>query len=306
MRGNNAKKICNKLGWDLERLNVHSHHGCNLKCFACSHHSEIVHVSETIDINEMIESLGILLNKIKIGHVAVLGGEPMLNPEGTKKLCQFLIDRDQTLKLVTNGYKINQHSNWLIDLVREGMVVSISSHLAPVRDKGGIKNLHEINSFLKTCSDLGIEVHEGKRMLEGQNYGWVERVTEWKSVWYNLFKFEDNKALPHNSNKKDAFETCELNCPQLYKGKIYKCSHSAYFQEYLLIKNQLDDLEWKDYIKEHGWNVRSDFEIKEFLNSVYEPENICSSCPSPDKRELVNHIQDENLVKQKIPIKEIQ
>lgn len=305
MQGYRAKHICDKLGWDLERLNVHSHHGCNLKCSGCSHHSELIHVAESIDIDEMINSLGILLDKVKIGHIAVMGGEPMLNPEGTKKICQFLISRNQTLKLVTNGYKIDKHTDWLIDLVRQGMVVRISSHLAPVRDRGGIKNFHEINVFLKKCIEFGIEVRESAKMIEGQDHGWVECITEWKSVWYNLFKIDGDRVFPYNSDKKNAFDVCEFNCPQLYNGRIYKCSHSAYFQDYLAIKNQLKDYEWQPYIHEHGWDVRSDIELKEFLNNVYEPENICSSCPSPDVWEKINHVQDENIVKKKIPLKEI-
>ena len=305
MRGDKAKRTCENMNWDIERLNVHSHHGCNLRCFGCNHHSQFLHVSESININEMIESLKIVLSKIKIGHVAVLGGEPMLNPEGTKKICQFLIDNNQRLKLVTNGYKIDKHADWFIDLVRQGMIVKISSHLAPIRDKGGVKNLHEINSFLSKCLDSGVNVYGGTNKIIDQKLGWVERTTEWNSVWYSTFNYKGNKVFPYDSDKEDAFSICEHACPQLYKGRLYKCSHSAYFQEYLSINGQLEDSEWQHFIKEHGWDIYSDEGISEFLNNVYKPEGICSSCPSSETIQFIYHVQDESIVKKKIPIKEI-
>lgn len=306
MQGYNAKNICKTMGWNIERLNVHSHHGCNLRCFGCSHHSQFLHVSESIDIDKLIVDLDTVLSKIKIGHVAVLGGEPMLNPEGTKKLCQYLIDKKQRLKLVTNGYKIDKHTDWLIGLVRQGMVVKVSSHLAPTRDKGGVKNFHEINLFLNKCIESDISVFEGNQRVLDQPHGWVEKSTEWNNIWMNPFKFKGSKVFPHNSNKKDAFDICELNCPQLYNGRLYKCSHSAYFQEYLSINNQLDDPEWNPYVKNYGWSVDSDEDIQDFLNNVYVAEDICSSCPSSENVEYINHVQDESIVKKKIPVKEIE
>jgi len=306
MQGYRASKICSDRGWDLERLNVHSHHGCNLKCLGCSHHSQYIHPSEGIDIDQTIQDLDCVLSKFKIGHIAVLGGEPLLNAEGTKKICTHLIESGQRVKLVTNGYKILPNSDWLIDLVKRGMILRISSHLAPVRDKGGVKNLNEINKFLDKCSSENVPMYDGLQHVLDQKFGWVDFVPEWQGNWINLFKKIGDKVYPYNSDKKSAFDVCGFNCPQLYKGRIYKCSHTAYFQEHLLISGQIEDGEWSSYVKEYGYDVYDDNEMLKFLDNVYIPENICSVCPSPNNAEMVEHIQDESIKKRKIPLKEIQ
>jgi sulfatase maturation enzyme AslB (radical SAM superfamily) len=290
MDGNMAKDIIQKCSVQLERLNVHSHHGCNLRCSGCNHHSEYIHVSETIDIDEMLKDLHYLLNRVTVKTIHVLGGEPLLNPEGTYRICDEMLNRNQNTKLITNGIFLDKNTRWVIELLQRGLKLKISLHLSP-EEKGGQSNHDKVQMFLNSA--------QTKISLKRC----VEVSEEWKrkQAWFHVFKYEGERVYPFNDDKNKSFDSCVSNCPQLYKGRLFKCAHSAYFKGLLSIKNQLNDDAWKSYIDYSGYDIYNDAELEQFLMNVYEPEDICSSCPAIPN--YITNNQDFGIQKHRIPAK---
>lgn len=286
MQGKLAKYIIEKSGVQLERLNVHSHHGCNLRCSGCNHHSEYLHPSESIDTDRVIKDLNYFLDRVSVRTITVLGGEPLLNPKGTYDICDSLLKRGQQTNLITNGYMLDRESEWVTELLKRGLFLKISLH-----DPNATSNFKSVKKFLSN--------------IHHSNLDNITYTKEWerKNSWFHIFKYDDNKVYPHESESKKSFEICESNCPQLYNGRLFKCGHSAYFKEILLIKNQLNDVAWKKYIDYKGFNLYNDTELSTFLKLVYEPEYICSSCPSEPN--YITNNQDPSITKHRIPMKEI-
>ena len=301
MQGNWAKKILEQYGGELERLNVHSHQGCNLYCSGCNHHSEILDPSESIDIDQTIKDLDHILSLVKIRFINILGGEPLLNPKGTREICEFLIDKNQKVKLTTNGIYLSNNEDWIFPLIKKGMILKISVHLSK-NDKGHSKLHQNILNFSEKALKQKIKFLRRNTIPADREEGWVEISQEFlrKKYWFHLFDQKDNKVYPFDSNKEDAFKICESNCPQLYNSKLYKCPHTAYFKDVLNIKGQMNDEVWQKYLDYDGYNIYDDNEIKTFLKSVYVSENICSSCPGTPTYVTIN--QDYSVKKKIIPI----
>jgi len=305
MQGDLAKSILEKYGGNLERLNVHTHMGCNLTCSGCSHHSEFVDVSESVDIEQLIKDLEILLEKTEIRTFHILGGEPLLNPKGTKAVCEYLISKGKKVKLLTNGFYVNKHDDWLLDLVERGMTLKISVHVGP-GDKSRDNLAEKVLDFYKKAIAKNIKFMRRNTLYEDQDFGWIEISNEWqrkKEIWGHIIKYEGDKVYPFNSDKDKAFKICETNCPQLYKGKLYKCSHTAYLSDMLAIKEQLDDPEWAPYLKYDGVDINDNSAVEEFLQTVYTAEDVCSSCP--ETKQYITMNQDISIKKKVIPIKHL-
>lgn len=301
MNPNLAKTLIKKYDWDIERLNVHTHQGCNLFCYGCSHHSETIHPDEILDCDIIIKDLTQLLTKIKIGFIAVLGGEPLLNPEGTKKVCNFLLEKNQNVKLVTNGFFIIENYDWIVSYIKRGMVLKISVHLGK-NDKGYEKLHKKVLEFCKKAQQDGIGFKRRNTIRTPKDkIAWIEISPEFerKKTWFSLFKFEKNRTLPYNSDATKAFyDVCESACPQLYLSKLYKCSHTAYLKEALQHRNEIHSVEWEQYMHYTGYNIYDDNELLQFKKMVYKPEQICSSCP--DNPEYITINQDYSIKKKKI------
>ena len=191
-----AKQIKHKFNLDLERLNVHTHHGCNLRCHGCSHHSDVVSPSSYVeDETQLLKDLDYITNHLKIHHVSVLGGEPLLNPKFTKQVCELLIYKNQFTKLVTNGTLILKNKDWIIDLLKKGMLLKISVHLMPTRDRNSIKILNEINNFIDEAQKYNItcdaESSYSQNNLIG---GHIVMEDSWRTPWDTFFKYEPS---PH-------------------------------------------------------------------------------------------------------------
>jgi hypothetical protein len=231
----------------------------------------------------------------------VLGGEPLLNPNGTYNVCKFLLDNNQRVKLVTNGYYLDKNEDWIFEFIERGMILKISVHPSH-EDKGRDKLNEKILSFCKKAIDKKIKFQRRNTNYTDQDFSWIEISPEWerKQFWFHLFKHDGDKVYPYNSVKEEAFKICESACPTLYKGKMYKCAHSAYFKEQLAIRGQMEDHVWSRYMSCTGADINNHNEMEHFNKTVYEPEDICSSCPS--KPEYITINQDASIKKKTIPI----
>jgi organic radical activating enzyme len=301
VQGDLAKSILQRYGGEYERLVIHSHHGCNLKCSGCNHHSENIDPNEKIDTDALIKDLGRLISFVDIRLITVLGGEPLLNPKGTYDICKFLLDNNKRVKLVTNGYYLDKNEEWIFECIERGMTLKISVHPS-IEDNGRAKLNQKILSFCKKAIAKKIKFQRRNTNYTDQDFSWIEISPEWerKEFWFHLFRYDGDKVYPYNSIKEEAFKICESACPTLYKSKMYKCAHAAYFKEQLAIREQLKDPAWDRYISYSGADINNTDEMNKFNRDVYEPEEICSSCPSTPEYITMN--QDASIKKKTIPI----
>ena len=110
-------------------LDIHVTNHCNMNCEACSHFSPLAYDKWMISSKRFEENINRLCNKISnICSIAILGGEPLLNPE----LPQILDSvrkayRYADIALLTNAILIKSISNELVDSIkRNSILVSVS------------------------------------------------------------------------------------------------------------------------------------------------------------------------------------
>ena len=244
--------------YDLERLNVHTHNGCNLKCSGCNHHSQLFSPKATIDVKQLLLDLEIFLAKCKVLRVHVLGGEPLLNPSGTQQVLTFLLQKDVTVRLITNGLLLQKNIDWLAPLISQGVELNVSIHTE--------LSSKQVMRFQERNPELPLKINDFRN-----------------EMWFSLIG-------PYQSNKEESFERCISLCPQLYRGKVYKCPHVAYVRDVF----PSSDKRW-DYMKAYQpLDIKGSFEeYQKFIQRQYTPEDICAGCPSQPKYKLHQQVSKD-------------
>ena len=96
------------------------------------------------------------------------------------------------------------------------------------------------------------------------------------SHWAQVYK---EGIKPFNSDYKDAHKACMwTHCTQLYKGKLWKCTQTAFFDDLMRRINNHEDWEqYKDMYSPLSHNDSSEIK-EEWFNTFLHPEPICSMC----------------------------
>lgn len=94
---------------DLENLEIHVAHGCNLACESCSHYSNQGHAG-LLGLDEADRWMRLWNQRLRPSTFSLLGGEPSIHPQ----LPEFVaLSRRRwphaKLRLVTNGFFLHRH-----------------------------------------------------------------------------------------------------------------------------------------------------------------------------------------------------
>lgn len=242
--------------FNLEYLEYHVIHGCNLKCQGCSHFSHVLKGGLKTGDN-LTEELEPWTKRINIESFCLMGGEPLLNPN-IKSLIE--ISRNllpySKINITTNGLLLE--NNFIdFDLLQKNkisLIVSLHSY-----SKIYLEKFNLIKLKLDEWKNLGLDI-----TIRNSVQNWTKRYNE-----------VDGQILPYyDNNPKESYEICmSKKCKQLHQGRLWKCPTSAYsklldsFQEWDLMKNY------------HGISVEcTEEELLCFLEK--KEENICSHCPN--------------------------
>jgi hypothetical protein len=249
---------------NIENLEIHVAHSCNLTCESCSHYSNQGHTG-ILPLDEADNWMKLWNNRINPKVFSILGGEPTIHPNLTKFISLSRKNwPNANLKIVTNGFLLHRHPNLPLTLNEDSnTIIHLSIHHNSSEYQASLKPVLEL---LDKWKKLGVNVS-----YENAYNRWTRRYHGFGS---SMKPFKDN-------NPRKSWETCPARCYQLFEGKIWKCAPLAY----LKLQNEKFKLssEWKPYLEYRPLKPNcTGNELDDFFNK--EEESFCCMCSSDRKK----------------------
>lgn len=253
----------------IPHLESHISHACNLTCEGCSDFTNHGY-SEIMSVDTLEEWFSLWNKRIYPKEFALLGGEPLLNPN----LIEILYmtqrmwprkDGDPKLELVTNGLLIPKWPDLGRILKDTGFRITISLH--------GDKNNEPYKKRMKKSFDIvnkWIKEYKIEVSMEPSVNSW-RKIYKGFGVTSEPYEDGDPEESWNNCH-------CEQDCFQLHERNLYKCPPISYLP---LLKKKYGPLlseKWDPYLKYVPLTPDcSDEEIVEFFNR--KCESVCGMCP---------------------------
>jgi organic radical activating enzyme len=254
---------------------------CNLTCEGCNRFNnyKFKGYQRWDDHKEIYKEWG---KELRVNNIAILGGEPLLNPDFTKWLTGIQnIWPDSRIEIVTNGYRLN-YIKGLYDQLNDNKNLWLNVGIHNKQSKKLI--LENIKNFL--VEPLRFEYNQQNK------YGQFLYITDANNVkikveynwWFHqgaLIK-EENKFGLHQSDVKKAHDICHMKtCHHFIEGKLYKCGVVALlpkFAEQFQLQLSAEDKELMlNYVPltiKNSIDEKKDF-IQNLKNSIPQ----CKFCP---------------------------
>jgi hypothetical protein len=248
----------------IAAIEYHAIDGCNLACRHCAHFSDIVRGGmRTAD--HAREEFATWSPRIAPRRVAILGGEPTLNPQ-LSDILRAAADAFPLadLSLVTNGFRLDKHPG-LRDLIADlGVDLQVSQHAA---DANYRRHFAPVAQLLREWSAARPDLRYAIRK------SWIG--------WRESYRLVDGKAYPHGTGDAAAgHRACiQSTCHQLYAGRLWKCPPLAHFANLERALNLEDLAEWQSFrdYKSLGPDCsRADLEAF----AINTPIPQCGLCPA--------------------------
>ena len=239
----------------LEQIEIHLSEHCNLNCAYCTHNCPVA--EHEFPDTEQIERDFIKLSKLTGGHikyVALLGGEPLLNPDIIRvmQIARTNIPVGK-IEIITNGILLaGMKEEFWITCKNDNISVLISQY--PIK--------LNIDKIFEIAKKYGVNV-------------------SWRKNRYNVFYSQKYDT----SGKRDvnkAYENCVGgNCTFLKEGKIYICPR-IYCSKHLNKRFGVElSVSEKDFLLLDKVN-----NLREILDFLSRPSPFCRYCAS-EKKEFV-------------------
>ena len=261
---------------DISLLDIPISLDCNLSCDNCNAYSNLK-VTSTRQNKQSLEKDLLnwkpFINPLKL---QIIGGEPLLYKDLPSLIYTAREIFPKTdLRLFSNGLllKKNLHLAQVLNDTNCMLVISIHS-----KDKRYEKLLKDnIKSFIGDYTGYKIKnptASFAKTFRKKDKFTFELR--NMTGHWTQVYK---EGIKPFNSNYKDAHKVCLWSyCTQLYKGKLWKCTQTAFFDDLMKRINNHEDWEqYKKIYKPLSYNDSTDTKEKWF-NNLLNPEPVCSMC----------------------------
>ena len=249
---------------ELPALEYHLAHGCNLSCQQCSHYSNFRLAGAMPSPKAARSEYESWNQRILPKRFALLGGEPLLNPN---LIAHLHLAREcwphSNLMLVTNGFFFDRHPNLPQTLVNINCCLEVSQH-----------GTHE--PYLQRFRKAKHTVWRWREQYPGIQI----KIRQSHRGWMRQYQVENGKPLPFDSNLAAAYRICmQKTCTQLFRDCLWKCPAIAYHS---LMEQRLG-LEsipawqlFRDY--EACPASATDGELRTFVETKAIPQ--CGLCPS--------------------------
>ena len=254
---------------------------CNLTCEGCNRFNnyKFKGYQRWDDYKEIYKEWG---KELRVNNIAILGGEPLLNPDFTKWLTGIQnIWPDSRIEIVTNGYRLN-YIKGLYDQLNDNKNLWLNVGIHNKQSKKLI--LENIKNFL--VEPLRFEYNQQNK------YGQFLYITYANNVkikveynwWFHqgaLIK-EENKFGLHQSDVKKAHDICHMKtCHHFIEGKLYKCGVVALlpkFAEQFQLQLSAEDKELMlNYVP---LSIKNSIdEKKDFIQNLKNSIPQCKFCP---------------------------
>lgn len=246
----------------VSSLDIHIVHSCNLACKQCCHFSDQI-TGKPIPRDEVLAGVEAWYDKISPKYIAILGGEPALNPD----LASIIYNTrayfpDTRLIVVTNGFLVDRHPKLKFALINNNCEIHVSLHHHSKEYKQKLApNLAMLREWQK----------RGVKLLVRDSH------SEWRAT---LPAGPDGRYVPYQDNRPRAsWDICmSKTCLQLFRGKIWKCPQIAYLQ-LLAEQKKIDSHVWEKYLAYKPLDPSATkSEMLEFF--ARQDESICNMCAS--------------------------
>jgi organic radical activating enzyme len=218
------------------------------------------------------------------GHIGILGGEPLLNPD-----IMAWIDGLHTLwpttklNVITNAYQLNKVPG-LYDYLLSHRKCNIKVGIHNKKYKKFI--MQEIEKFLTgpfTYKFDTSDPYDQKLTITDSNHISILIEYNWWFHQGSLIKNPDtNNFILHQSDVKKAHDNCSMKyCHTMFKGKMYKCGVVALLPEFS--QQHKFSLSDSDHALMHGYSplcIEDTIEQKlKFTNHLPDAIDQCKFCP---------------------------
>lgn len=233
-------------------VNVADH--CNLNCQSCNHFSPLAKETflEVGRLEKDLQRMNLLYGK-NIGHVMLLGGEPLLHPRISTilKVSRDCLP-DAFINLVTNGILLSKMDEKFWNLMRD-LRISLSVTVYPIG--------FDYEKYETKAHRYGIKHNFDHSSLKGRK----EAV---KTTY--IMPIKDNPTFsPYQMYAKCAHANF---CVVLREGRLYNCSFAANVHHYNYYFHKNIPANEEVSIDIHNNEVN---EIDEFLKF---PNKMCAHC----------------------------
>ena len=248
---------------ELANLEFHAAHVCNLYCAQCSHYSNF-HAGGLVSLDEARANFDAWKGRLAPKRIAILGGEPTLNPEliSIIELARDSFPNAEGL-FVTNGFFLDRHPDLPRVLIDNRFRMDVSQHgRAPEYMKRFQLVRKQLRQWQAEYPDLQINVRKSHR-------GWRQQ-----------YRMIDGKPMPFDSDPRIAWNIClQRSCTQLYKSHLWKCPAIAYHSIMARKLGLENEPAWKLFRDYQACSPEAtDEEVQRFFSTDEIPQ--CSLCPS--------------------------
>lgn len=245
---------------DIEILEIHAAHGCNLTCDSCSHFSNQGH-SGLLTPESADEQMALWSHRLNPRVFSILGGEPLLNRNIEQLLEVSRKHWKNDIHLITNGLLLHRFPSMPAALERLNIGISISRHHNGAEYTSEYMKIFMLLRSWKKNHDFKFELRDSFNVWTKRYHGYAQHV----------MPYEDNDA-------QASWNACPAKYfRQLHEGHIYKCAPITYLQ--LQKKKYAISEKWDPYLAYEPLSPScSDSELEAFFARQEEP--ICTMCPA--------------------------
>jgi len=250
---------------EIESLELHVAHACNLSCESCSHYSNHEHRG-LVSLEQATTWMKSWSGRVRPRHFRLLGGEPTVHPD----LAGFIeVSRshwpDSQLWLVTNGFFLHRHPTLPAVLEATGTRLCVSIHDDSSEYQARLAPVRRLISMWLERFDFGFQYRDSFKN------------------WTRRYKGYGSKMQPFNDGRpRESWAHCRAKrCTQLFDGALWKCAPLAY----LGMQHAKYDLpsSWRPYLAYEPLDAGcSDAELSAFVSE--EEHACCAMCPAKPER----------------------
>ena len=312
---------------NLEYAEFYINHTCNLNCEGCNRFNNYVFKGHKT-WSECEDLYYQWAQRVKIDHISVLGGEPLMNPDLDNWLRGIRSCWPGTkLKLTTNGVKLMERYHSLVPIITDTLTrIEISVHNINwtsvfvdrlLNNKVGMvmintnyhskgntqETVYEINRYQMLPESIRRTIDNGSANITVTVDNGEIIVDLNVAVHFHqsaLIK-ENGRFTLHRSNPKHAIKTCDMKYSHHFiDGKLYKCGVTGVLPDFYQQYKKKFDLTNKQKLLVNGYrSIKIDDEdfderIEELKQGNAIPQ--CSLCPENyEYRVLTSEVKKSKL-----------
>ena len=264
---------------------------CNLNCHNCNRYNkyDFRGWQRWADYEEIYANWA---KKIKIEHIVILGGEPLLNPT----ICDWINGLNKLwgrqCQIITNGTHLNKTPG-LYDLIKNRKAwIQVSIHNINDFDR----HFQNIRKFLQEPIEFfhdktQLDRH-GHSVTHGSDYLFKDAngarvAASVQNSFYNISVYpnENNQLTLHNNDPELAHKDCgfvKFKNYHFIRGKLYKCGPVALLPEFDLQHPLAIPDQDRELLNSYQPLVVDEFDQRGeyFLNNINNVIPQCKFCPT--------------------------